>query len=162
MTTTPTAPAAPAGGKVPARRPSASSTRAPRQPVDRQRKAADVRAEALAERPAGADLLRDPATLRSRERVALLRLADALRADAPDLESALADDATDEDKMTAATLSLDLVAEFDEGLEALALDADADGHSPTYAAWATTAGGGPNVEQRVAELFVWYVARLGE
>jgi len=125
-------------------------------PQDRRPSADELQAEALRERPAAADLLRPPGELRARDRAKVLKLGERMRASAEKLEGATADDAADDDKITAGVISIDLVVEFDEVLEQFAIDPD------QYARWGTAAGGGPNPEQRIAELFVWYVNALGE
>lgn len=114
--------------------------------------------EALDERPDGADLLRPAGTLRARERAIITKVSIELTDDIEVFEAAqeMSDDTPLKERAEVGSVGLDLVTKFDEALEQVAIDPEA------YARWATVDGGGPNLEQRIAELFIWYVNAVGE
>jgi hypothetical protein len=134
------------------RRPAAA-----KEPSDRRPSADELRAEALNERPDGADLLRDPLTLRSRDRAKILGLGAQMSQDSAAYSGGLNDDATAADQLQAVTVGLELVTRIDEMLEEeFALD------PAEYGSWATVAGGGPSPDERIVTLFSWYAGVLGE
>jgi hypothetical protein len=124
-----------------------------KRPTDRQKSADALRAEAKAERPDGADLLRPLDDLRSKEiseaQATIMELFEKMGIDIN-----AARDAGEEVKLEI-DMTPDVIralGDLSEMLEGYALDPEA------FARWDR----GPGSQNRATELAMWFLAQLGE